>query len=531
MRILSQPVPEQGVRRVVVSLAGVLVFIFGAYELAQYILADDVVGLAYIALGVIVVVAMSAVLKDWRMGTYIFFGWIFFEDLARKYLGNNMLIYFGKDILVGMVYVSFLVSLRRKQAQLFQPPFRLALYTFIWFGIVQMFNQASTSMFYGIMGAKLYFYYVPLMFIGYALIETEEDLRKFYPYLITMALIVASLGIAQSIMGPTFLNPAHLQEDIRELSTNYRVAPISGAVIYRPNSVFVSTGRYTFFLVPAWLFTFGYGFYLLLRRQKKYRPLTFLTLGILTLAVVLGGSRGAVMWTMGNAAACLAAFFWGCPWQKGQIVRILRTLQKSAVIIIIALAVGTYFYPDAVKDRVTFYLETLTGEGSNNELATRTGSYPIQNFLYAFDYERWPYGYGIGTASLGTQYVARIMHAAPIGVGVESGFGTLVLELGIVGLLLWLVMGFAIVICGWRVVRRLRGTVLFPIAFVIFWYSLLVMFFYTYGGFQSYEDFILNALFWLSMGILFRLTSLPAASAKEVRLVGTESALVPVRSH
>ena len=189
---------------------------------------------------------------------------------------------------------------------------------------------------------------------------------------------------------------------------------------------------------------------------------------------------------MGNATACLAAFFWGCPWQKGQIVRILRTLQKSTVIIIIALAVGTYFYPDAVKDRVTFYVETLTGEGSNNELAARTGSYPIQNFLYAFDYERWPYGYGIGTASLGTQYVARIMHAAPMGVGVESGFGTLVLELGIVGLLLWLVMGFAIVICGWRVVRRLRGTVLFPIGFVIFWYSVLVMFLYTYGGFQSY---------------------------------------------
>jgi hypothetical protein len=103
--------------------------------------------------------------------------------------------------------------------------------------------------------------------------------------------------------------------------------------------------------------------------------------------------------------------------------------------------------------------------------------------------------------------------------------------LGILGLVLWLVMGFAIVICGWRVVRRLRGTVLFPIGFVIFWYSVLVMFFFTYGGLQSYEDFILNALFWLSLGILFRLTSLPAANPKEVRLVAAEAALVPLRSH
>lgn len=529
MSLAALTAPDQNLRKPFVFLLSIFIFILSAYELAQYILADDVVGLAYIALGAIVLVAVSAVLKDWRTGTYIFFGWIFFEDLARKYLGNNMLIYFGKDILVGMVYVSFLTSLRRKQVKLFQPPFRLALYAFIWFGIVQMFNPASSSIFYGLMGVKLYFYYVPLMFVGYALIDKEVDLQKFYPYLIMMAFIVASLGIAQAIGGSTLLNPTHLQEDIRELSTNYRVAPISGVVIYRPNSVFVSTGRYTFFLVPAWLFTFGYGFYLLLRGQKKYRPLTFLTLGVLTLAVVLGGSRGAVMWTLGNATACLAAFFWGCPWQKGQIVRILRTLQKSAVIIIIALAVGTYFYPDAVKDRVTFYLETLTGEGSNNELSTRTGSYPIQNFVNAFDSDRWPYGYGIGTASLGVQYVARIMHAAPTRVGVESGYGTLVVELGILGLVLWIVMGFTIVICGWGVVRRLRGTVFFPIGFVIFWYSVSVMFFYTYGGFQSYQDFISNALFWLSIGILFRLTSLPAAKPKQVRLVVAAGALLPVR--
>jgi hypothetical protein len=342
--------------------------------------------------------------------------------------------------------------------------------------------------------------------------------------LIAMALIVASLGIAQSIVGPTFLNPSHLQEDIRELSTSYRVVPGSGATIYRPTSVFVSTGRFTFFLVPAWIFTFGFGCYLVFR-SKKYRLLTTTALGAITLAAVLGASRGTVLWTLGSAIVCTVAFLWGCPWQQGQIVRILRTFQRSVIIMIVALTVGTFFYPDAVKDRVSFYLETLMLDSPNSELAARTGSYPVQNFLNAFNYERWPYGYGIGTASLGVQYVARIMHAQPMWLGVESGYGTLVVELGIVGLILWLVMSFAIVICGWRVVRRLRGTVLFPIGFVIFWYSVLLLFFYTYAGIQPYEDFILNALFWLSIGILFRLTKLPVSQMKGAGMGGVTSVM------
>src|ERR1700730_3061707 len=178
VRLMAQSMPDPNLRKVFIFLGSVLVFIYGAYQLAQYIIADDVIGLAYIGLGVLVTVSMITVLGDWRTGTYIFFGWIFIEDLARKYLGNNMLIYFGKDILVGVVYVSFLISLRRKQIQVFKPPFAVALYMLIWFGTMQIFNPASNSMFYGLMGMKLYFYYVPLMFIGYALIETEKDLQK-----------------------------------------------------------------------------------------------------------------------------------------------------------------------------------------------------------------------------------------------------------------------------------------------------------------------------------------------------------------
>ncbi len=49
---------------------------------------------------------------------------------------------------------------------------------------------------------------------------------------------------------------------------------------------------------------------------------------------------------------------------------------------------------------------------------------------------------------------------------------------------------------------------MFPLGFVIFWYALFLLFPATFGGIQSYEDFLLNAYFWLLLGVLFRLPTI-----------------------
>jgi len=141
-------------------------------------------------------------------------------------------------------------------------------------------------------------------------------------------------------------------------------------------------------------------------------------------------------------------------------------------------------------------------------LTYRGWDYPVQNFLAAFNYERWPYGYGIGTTSLGTQYVARIFGAQRLGVGVESVYGALVVEMGIGGLVLWIVMSLSILVSACRVVKRLKGSPLFPVGFVIFWYAFFLLFPATFGGIMAYEDFLLNAYLWLLLGILFRLPTI-----------------------
>jgi hypothetical protein len=163
------------------------------------------------------------------------------------------------------------------------------------------------------------------------------------------------------------------------------------------------------------------------------------------------------------------------------------------------------FFPDQVASRLAIYDETLSLDSPASELIHRTRDYPLKNFMMAFEHERWPYGYGIGTATLGVQYVVRIMHAPPMRIGVENGYGQLIVELGIGGLILWIFLSIAVSVSAWNVVRRLRGTPWFPLGFAIFWYAFILLVPMSYIAFINYQDYVMNAYLWLLLGILFRL--------------------------
>jgi hypothetical protein len=503
-RGLTKSLRKKNLLTPIVGLLGLVV----AYEASQMLLSGQPIGLVFIVLGCAAAGAAITILNDWRRGLYGFFGWLFVEDFARKYLGNNMAIYFAKDFLVLLVYLSFFAAQRnQKTIRSFRPPFLMPLLIFFWFAVVQVFNPASTSVFYGVLGLKLYFLYIPLIYMGYALTDSEQDLRRFFMFNSVLILLVCCLGIAQSIIGPTFLNPSIMQEDIRNLSTLYRVSPITGLVAYRPNSVFVSTGRFQNLIIVSLIILLGFGGYLILR-SKKGRIIAFATIGVLAAAALMSTSRGVMMWSGGSMLVVMAAFVWGAPWKQKEAARVVRSIQRVALIGGLAILTLAVIFPEQVNSRFAIYSETLSPYSTASELAARTRDYPLKNFLAAFDTPRWMQGYGIGTASLGIQYVARIMQAPPTGIGVENGYGQLVIEMGVIGLLLWIILGTAVSISAWKIVKQLRGSPWFPIAFAIFWLIFMLFFPIGYNSLVFYQDFLVNAYFWILIGILFRLPHL-----------------------
>lgn len=481
-----------------------------AWEIGGWIGSEDIRQLEYLFVAIAVVVASVTILRNWRSGFYIFLVWVLFEDAIRKYLGNNMMIYFAKDFLILLIYISLSMAVRDKRDRIFRPPFLIALSLFFWWAVIQVLNPNSPSYLYGLLGLKIDFFYAPLMLVGYALVRTDEDLREFLMVSMVLAAIVAGLGVMQSIVGPGFLNPATLAPEIRELGDLTKVTPITHQLIHLPSSVFVSAGRFGGYLFSVSVLGMGTAGYFLLYRVPR-RWIVFGALGIIAVAIALCGSRGALILSAGSAACMSAAFMWGAPWKTRQVYRMLKAIRRSAVIIAMAVVLAALVFPKEVSSRWAFYSETLDPTSTASDLSKRIWDYPVHNIMLAFSTPHWVMGYGTGTASLGAQYVARIFKQKKPEVSVESGWGSLMVEMGIFGLVLWFIWTTVLLLGCWRLVLKLRQTRLFPVGFGAFWFIAVMLVPETYASLNVYQDYVLNAYLWLLVGILYRLPELLAA--------------------
>src|ERR1700684_4444149 len=90
------------------------------WELATWIIAGSDKTLILFGLSLVMFAVVMHILSDWRSGVLLFLLWLLFEDLARKYLGNSTALFFGKDLLVGIAYLSFYFAKRRRQVEIFK---------------------------------------------------------------------------------------------------------------------------------------------------------------------------------------------------------------------------------------------------------------------------------------------------------------------------------------------------------------------------------------------------------------------------
>ena len=490
-----------------VSVLAILI----AWQLAQQITADDMHSLIYVAAGFVAFAAVVTILRNWRSGVYMFFFWMLFEDLFRKYMGNGPALFFGKDVLAGLVYISFFTAVRRGSEKPFRPPFLLFLGLFFLLGATQVFNPNSPHILYGLLGFKTYFYYIPMMYVGYALIRSDGDVRKLLVWNAAVSALIAGLGIVQAILGNSFLNPAKLAPELQDLGNLSKITPLTNQIFNLPDSVFVSAGRFDQFLILAFILAIATAGYLLLSNLPG-RKIVFLSTGTITVATLLCGNRGAFMYVLMSALALIGGFLWGAPWRQRQAHRMIKMVRRSAIAGGIGLALILSLFPQEAGSRIAYYTETLLPDSSAYQMGDRTWDYPIKNLLSVFNDRNWFLGNGIGTASLGGQYVAKLIGKPPISIGVEEGFGTLIVEMGIIAPFIWLLWTGSLLYHSWGITSRLRQTRFFPLAFAIFWFAFLLFYPMTYGGLTAYQNYTNNIYLWLLVGILFRLPEIQVST-------------------
>lgn len=491
-----------------ISFAMFVVAFCLAWEIGNKIVASEFRVLEFGFLIAAACAVALTILKNWRLGFYMFFVWVLFEDLVRKYMGNGTLLFFGKDVLLALIYISFLAAVRKGREKTFRPPFLLFLSLFFWLCVLQMFNENSPSIWYGLLGIKMYLYYAPLLFVGYALVRTDKDLSTFLNVNMLLAIAVSVVGIMQSVLGNSFLNPSNLPPALEELG-NLEKTTTSGQVFNLPDSVFVSSGRYSQYLSIAFIISMAAVAYFLLC-NKRHRVLGFVALSLVVVATLLSGNRGSFVSMLMSAVLLSVGFLWGAPWRWRQAHRIVKAIRRSLLVTAAGLAILFAAFPREAGSRLAFYTETLLPSSESYQLGQRVWDYPVQNFEAVFSQPNWVLGNGIGTASLGVQYVARLTHRTAPGLGVEEGFGTLIVEMGLIAPCLWILWTAALLYYSWGIIRRLRETHLFPVGLAIGWYAFVLLYLWTYASFVGYEDYTCNVFCWLLAGILFRMPDLMA---------------------
>ena len=233
---------------------------------------------------VLILAALPLLVGRWVLTLGIFLVWLVVEDLVRKLAGNNLAVYFVKDLIYLVLLFSLFHSASLQQVwRKATGQTRLILYTLVCWAIIMAVPTIVVDWRLPLVGLRLDFLYVPLVVAGYLLVQPISKLQQRLVALSFLGGAASAVGIAQAILGAGFLAPPEPTPGLINIDL-VRGLEGSGSV-YRPTGTFVDPGRFSSVAVLA------------------------LAVGLATLLIVKGSRRVAVL------ASVLAAA--GAVWVSG----------------------------------------------------------------------------------------------------------------------------------------------------------------------------------------------------------------------
>ena len=488
-----------------------------------------------VAVLIAIVGLLPAILRDWRIGFWAFAAWLPFEDLVRKFAGNDVRVYVMKDLIFLVLLASLakrLIALRAwKDASGEARAVTLALVS--WATALAAY-AAIDDWRVGLLGLRLNFFYLPLVAVGYFVAKDATRLRRVLFWLTIIATTTVILGIIQFVVGPSFLRPTANTPGLVNLE-NYRGffnAAGSASQVFRPSGTFADPGRFaSMALVSLVLSLATLGVHSgQARADRAGRWVSSVGIVISLIGVYVAGGRAPLI--IGLVIAVVS--FVG-PKAEGRS-RARRIVAMGAAAAVAGLTIAVVA-PTQASEQVSFYAQSLNPQSDRNEWDLRWNNYAGS---LARGVAIAPlFGRGAGTHSVGLQYIyggesndvkalSRRYGDASTGIGyeVESGWGAVAIEYGKVGVVLWTIWSLVWmrrILSSYRSVRAHReGRAVLPMA--VWTFMLLFVLFFT--GYQSFQNYLSNAYFWLLSGIIFGVAIPPRESTPQqtaegqVQLVG-----------
>ena len=461
-------------------------------------------------------VALPFLASKWRATFWVLLAWFMVEDLIRKYLGNDIRVYFMKDVLYLMLVVGLLIDPARPGVWKRATGSAAAwLYAMIAWSVVLSIPMAFVDWRIPLIALKLDWQYVPLVVAGYLLASEEGGVRRLLTGFVILGIPACLVGIIQAQFGPDFLRPTV----VTEASQLLRLDLTRTHDVFQPTGTFVDAGR--FGTMAMLTYVSALALLLLAHRTSTARWRAFAVIGVIVAAGAIWAHAGKTTIIVAAAIAVIAAL---APAFSDRRLAVLRATLAVALVLGAVLLMFVLF-PQLSANRVAYLSERLDPRVSTNEWQSRINSWrgaTIEGVTIG-----GVMGAGTGAGSLGLQYLGEGSSGLITGVEqVEGGYASVGQQWGFIGLLLWL--GWTIAWTGrlWRCSKGARGTPFAGVGLLITSWVVIFLFVSFVGGFQSFQNYYANAYLWVFFGIVF---AFPAIVGSRSEGSPRQSAGVPLR--
>jgi hypothetical protein len=444
-------------------------------------------------LPILAVITVAAIFHRWRCGVYGVFVWLFVGDMIRRLIpGQPPAVMLIGDILLVITFCSFFFRIMIRGKGLWMPPFVITLLLFVAIVVINILNPNSPGILFGIIGLRSYLWYVPLLFLGYYMFTTEDQLLRFCRVLVYAAIPLLVFAVIQYMFHDSaiaLLRPFEAGHQDRSFSL------VEAAVVRKISSVFGDAQRYA--MVSMFLFFLGMAVYL---RSPNSKLLLRAAIMCSFLGVIISASRAAfILSLMGFIAFYLLAL------RPGSFHLGTRTV-KTVLLVVLMLPV------------LLFAIFRYGGD---------VGLLQVSAFYFAI-VERIPWmfgdiggvftevsywGHGTGAMSQGLHYISggEEWYAKQLALrrgGFESGISKLVFELGIPGLMLFYLLWGSVLYKIANELKKINSFYFKNIAIAVGIFLSLVLVRFSFIHHQVLGDAAILTIIWFFTGVVFGLKRL-----------------------
>jgi hypothetical protein len=414
----------------------------------------------------------------WRAG---FQGLLFilpFTGLPIMLLPSPLGVLFKDFAAVIPTYIGFLLWLRYENRPLrgVPPCLAAAMVLFSCLVLIQLTNPALPAMMMGLIGMKVWLFYLPIYFAAFAYCRNERDIIKIARIVVALSFLPAALGLIEFALTlsigyehtMTMIYGSHAEAFTQRFSQFSTDSDIS---LYRIPSTFSFATQYIDFIIATIPVAF-----LLMKTDpaRGWRRAARISLPLLFAAGLTSGSRQAFIFLPLELLVLIVLTNPG--WEAVRQISSIVLISLIAVTLMWSKVRTFYTYESTLFGH---YADTIAKKGLQQAIAEA------------------PFGKGPGTNTGAARYALQEDVSF---VAIENYYAKTVYELGIAGLIIMFVMFAAILTNGlgtWRFAATREGHAIAGalVGFVI------IICLNSFKGWAMDLDPI-NVYFWLFTGIL-----------------------------